>query len=38
MKRKDRKVKQFLSGGWYKWDRAGCKERVEEGEYVVNTL
>jgi hypothetical protein len=29
---KDRKVKQFLSGGWYKRERGGHKERVKEGK------
>jgi hypothetical protein len=24
--------------GWYKWDRGGYKERVEEGEYSENIM
>jgi hypothetical protein len=34
----DKKVKQFLSRGWFKWEGALHKERVKEGEYVVSTI
>jgi hypothetical protein len=27
-KMEDRKVKQVLSGGWYRWEEGGYKERV----------
>jgi hypothetical protein len=33
-KKQDRKVKQFLFGDWYQWDRGGYKEKV----YVRNTV
>jgi hypothetical protein len=32
-KKKDRKIKLFLSGDVYQWEEGGNKERVNEGEY-----
>jgi hypothetical protein len=30
---KDKKVKQFLSKGWYHWEGGGHNEMVKEGKY-----
>jgi hypothetical protein len=34
----NRKVKHFLSWGWYLWEGEGCKERKSEGECDGNIM
>jgi hypothetical protein len=36
-KMEGRKVKQVLSGGWYKWEEEDIRKRVYYGEYSGNT-
>jgi hypothetical protein len=35
---KERTVKQFLSGIWYRWEWGGHKERMREGKYAESTV
>jgi hypothetical protein len=35
---KYRKVKQILSGGWYRWEGGEYQKRVKEGKYVGNIM
>jgi hypothetical protein len=37
-KMENRKVKQFLSRGWYPWEGGDYKERVQEGECGRKTM